>query len=123
MRIVFAEEAFNRKTSPLTSNLNNEFRNILVRCYVWSIVLYGSVTWTVRKMEQKCLESCEMWCWRRMKKIKWSEKATNEQVLERIGEKRILLNSILHRNCLLHDEVEGQMTKSEMSKKKKILAP
>ena len=40
-----------------------------------------------------------MWCWRRMEKIKWSEKVTNEQVLEGIGEKRILLNDILHRKA------------------------
>ena len=56
-----------------------------------------------------------------MEKIKWSEKVTNEQVLERIGEKRTLLNNILHRNanwidhilrsnCLFHDAIEGQMT-------------
>ena len=62
-----------------------------------------------------------MWCWRRMEKIKWSEKVTNEQVLDRIGEKRALLNNILRRktNCirhimrrnfLLHDANEGQMT-------------
>ena len=61
-----------------------------------------------------------MWYWRRMEKIKWSEKVTNEQVLERIGEKRTLLNNILRRkanwighilrrNCLLHDGIEGQM--------------
>ena len=58
-----------------------------------------------------------MLCWRRMKKIKWSEKVTNK-VLERIGEKRTLLNNtpcreanwighILGRNCLLHDDIEG----------------
>ena len=62
-----------------------------------------------------------MWCWRRMEKIKWSEKVTNEQVLDRIGEKRTLINNILRRkanwigyilrrNCLLHDAIEGQMT-------------
>ena len=61
-----------------------------------------------------------MWCWRRMEKIKWSEKVTNEQVLDRVGEKRTLLNNILRRkgnwighilrrNCLLHDPIEGQM--------------
>ena len=55
-----------------------------------------------------------------MEKIKWSEKVTNEQVLGRIGEKRALLNNILRRkanwighilrrNCLLHDDIEGQM--------------
>ena len=45
-----------------------------------------------------------------MEKIKWSEKVTNEQVLERIGEKRTLLNIILRINCLLHDATEGQIT-------------
>ena len=53
-----------------------------------------------------------------MKKIKWSEKAINEEVLERVGEKMTLLNKILcrkfnlighilRRNCLLHDAIEG----------------
>ena len=60
-------------------------------------------------------------CWRRMEKIKWSEKVTNEQVLDRIGEKRTLINNILsrkvnwichilRRNCFLHNAIEGQMT-------------
>ena len=67
------------------------------------------------------LESFEMWSWRRMEKIKWSDKVTNEQVLDRIGEKRTLLNNILRRkanwighilrrNCLRHDAIDGQMT-------------
>ena len=56
-----------------------------------------------------------------MEKIKWSEKVINEQVLDRIGEKRTVINNILlrkanwighilRRNCLLHDAIEGQMT-------------
>ena len=60
-----------------------------------------------------------MWCWRRKEKIKWSEKIINEEILERIGEKRTLINNflsrkakgighILRRNCLLHDDIEGQ---------------
>ena len=75
MRIVIAKEVFNRK-------LNIELKKKLVRCYVWSVALYGSETWTLTKLERKYLESFEMWCWRRMEKIKWSEKITNEQVLE-----------------------------------------
>ena len=54
------------------------------------------------------------------KKIKLSEKVTDEQVLDLIGEKRTLINNILRRkanwighilrrNCLLHDDIEGQM--------------
>jgi hypothetical protein len=38
-----------------------------------------------------------MWCWGKMEKMKWSEKVTNEQVLDHIGEKRTLLNNILCR--------------------------
>ena len=41
-----------------------------------------------------------MWCWRRMEDIKCSEKVTNEQVLERIGEKRTLVNNILRRKSI-----------------------
>jgi hypothetical protein len=59
--------------------------------------------------------------WRRMEKITWSEEVTNHQVIERIGEKRTLINNvqrrkvnwighILRRNCLLRDATEGQMT-------------
>ena len=64
----------------------------MVSCYVWSIALYGLVTWTLRRLEMKYLESFEMWGWKRMDKIKWSEKVTNDQVLERIGEKTFLNN-------------------------------
>jgi hypothetical protein len=96
-----AKEAFNRKILLLTSKHYIELRKKLVRCYVWSIALYGSETWTLRKLEQRYLESFEMWCWRRVEKIKWSEKVTNELVLERIGEKRTLLNNILRRKANL----------------------
>ena len=44
-----------------------------------------------------------MWCWRRMEKIKWSENVTNEQVLERIGDKSTLLYNILRREASFID--------------------
>ena len=49
----------------------------LVICSVWRIALFGSETWTLRKLEQKYLESFEIWCWKRMEKIKWSERVIN----------------------------------------------
>ena len=82
------KEAFNIKIWLLTSKLNIELRKKLVRCSVWSMALYGSDTWTLRKLERKYLESFEISCWRRMEKIKWPEKVTNEH----IGGKRTLLN-------------------------------
>jgi hypothetical protein len=52
------------------------------------IALYGSETWTLRTLDRKYLETFEMRCWRRMEKIKWSEKINNE-VFERIGDEDI----------------------------------
>jgi len=46
-----------------------EMRKKLVKCYIWSIALYGAETWKLRAVDQKHLESFEMWCWRRMEKI------------------------------------------------------
>ena len=53
MRTAIAKEESNRKMSLLTSKLNIELRKKLVRCYVWSIALYGSETWKLRKLERK----------------------------------------------------------------------
>ena len=92
LRIAVDNEAFNRKISLLTSKLTIELRKKLVRCYVWSIVLYSSEIWTLRKLAWKYVESFEMWCWRRMEEIKWSEKVTNEQNVEHIPDKRTLLH-------------------------------
>jgi len=60
--------AFN-KNALFTSIMDLNLRKKLVRCYIWSIALYGVETWTLQKVDQKYLESFEMWCCRRMEKI------------------------------------------------------
>jgi hypothetical protein len=48
---------------------------------IWSMALYGAETWTLRAVDQKHLESFEMWFWRRMEKISWTDHVRNEDVL------------------------------------------
>jgi hypothetical protein len=74
--------------------LDLELRKKLVKCYVWSIVLYGAETWTLRTVGHKHLESSKMWCWRRMEKISWTDHVRNEDVLLRVKEKRNILQEI-----------------------------
>ena len=50
MRIAIAKEAFSSKISHLTSKLNIDLKKKLVRCYVWSIALCGSETWTLKNI-------------------------------------------------------------------------
>ena len=63
-----AKVAFN-KTTLFTSKLDLNLRKKLVKCYIWSMALYGAKTWTLWAADQKHLESFEMWCQRRMEKI------------------------------------------------------
>ena len=74
--------AFNKKKALFTSTLDLELRKKLVKCYIWSIALYGAETWTLRAVDQKHLESFEMWCWRRMENISWTDHVRNEEVLK-----------------------------------------
>jgi hypothetical protein len=63
-----------------TSKLDLNLRKKLVKSYIWSITLCGAETWTTRALDQKYLESFEMWCWRRMEKISWTDRVRNEEI-------------------------------------------
>ena len=69
-----AKGALNRKKNLFANKLDLNLRNKLVKSYMWSIALYGAETWTVQKVDQKYLESLEMWCWRMMEKISWTDR-------------------------------------------------
>jgi hypothetical protein len=94
--------------------------------------LYGAETWTLRAVNQKHLESFEMWCWRRMEKISWTDHVKNEEVLLRVKEQRNILHEIskrkancighiLRRNCLLQGVIEGKIKRGiEVTEKRGI---
>jgi len=58
-RIAMAKAAFNKKRALFTCTLDLELRKKLVKCYIWSVALYGAETWTLRAVDQKHLESFE----------------------------------------------------------------
>jgi hypothetical protein len=98
-RIAMSKVALNKKRTFFTSTLDLELRKKLVKCYIWSIALYGAETWTLRAVHQKHLESFEMWCWRRMEKIRWTDHVKNEDVLLRVEEQRNILHEIRKRKA------------------------
>jgi len=102
------------------------------------IALYGSETWTLPAVDQKHVESFEMWCWRRMEKISWADHVRNEDVLLRVKEQRNVLHEIrkrktnwivhiLRRTCLLQriieEKIKGgiEMTGREGRRRRKLL--
>jgi len=52
------------------------------------MAFYGAETWTLRATDQKYLERFEMWCWRRMEKIRWTDYVRNEEVLLTVNKQR-----------------------------------
>jgi len=119
-RTAMTKAAFNKKRALFTSTLDLELRKKLVKFYIWSIALYGAETWTLWALDQKHMESFEMWCWRRMEKISWTDHVRNEEVLLRVKEQRNILNEIrkwkanwighiLRGNCLLQWVIEGKI--------------
>ena len=119
-----AKAAFSKKNTLSTSKLDLSLRKKLIKCYILSMALYGAETWTLRAADQKYLGSFEMWCWRRMEKISWTDHVRNEEVLLRVNEQRNILHEIrkwkanwighiLSRNCLLKHVIEGKI-KGEM---------
>ena len=92
-----AKETYNRRRSIFCGLLGKELRKRVVKCFVLSVVLYGTETWTLRRNEQKQLEAFELWVWRRMERVKWTHKIKNAVVLERLGEGIIMLELIRKR--------------------------
>ena len=64
---------------------------------MWGIAFYGAETWTLRKADQKYLESFEVLCWRKTKKISWTDRVLNEEVLHRVKEKKGNLHTMKRR--------------------------
>jgi len=133
-----AESSFNRERLFFTSKLDLNLRKKLVKCYIWSIALCGSETWSFRKVDQKYLESLELLCFWRKKKISWTDRVRNEEFLHRAKEERNILHTvkrtkanwigpIVRRNCLLKHVIEGkkerriEVTESWRRRRKQLL--
>jgi len=106
-RIAMAKAAFSKKKKKkkkkkktlFTSKLDLNLRKKLITCYIWSMAFYGAETWTLRAVDQKYLESFEMWCWRRMEMISWTDHVRSEEVLFRVNEHRNILHEIRKRKA------------------------
>ena len=75
--------------------MKTKFR--VLKTYVWSVLLYGCENWTITEALRNRLEAAEMWFIRRMLRISWRAKKTNEFVLKEAGVKRSLNQTIRKR--------------------------
>ena len=78
-------------------NVRIDTKKRLVRALIIPIITYGSESWTMTKKMEKKINACEMWIWRKMLRISWTEKRTNDWVRKTadIVEDESLLQSML----------------------------
>lgn len=97
-RIGIAKSAFESLRRLITNRkISIDTRKRLIRTYVWSTLTYGAETWTVSSAMNDRLSSFEMWCYRRMMRISWIERKTNEEVLRMVSAERELVQIIRKR--------------------------
>lgn len=83
-RIEIAKSTFIKMSKTLTCRkITLNTRKRLMKCYVWSTLLYGAETWSISKAMLHKIRSFEMWCIRKMLKIPWTDRVTNEEAIRR----------------------------------------
>ena len=57
----------------------------LVKAMVFPVVMYGCESWTVKKAECRRIDAFELWCWRRLWRVPWTERRSNQSILKEIS--------------------------------------
>ena len=57
----------------------------LVKALVFPVVIYGCDSWTIKKSEHKRTDAFELWCWRRLLRVPWTPKRSNQSILKEIS--------------------------------------
>lgn len=97
-RIEIARSTFIKMKKLFTSrDINIELRMRMLRCYVFSTLLYGVEAWTLKKDHMDKLRAFEMWCYRRMWRIPWTDRITNAEVLNRMRKECEIIDTIKKR--------------------------
>ena len=59
----------------------------LVNSMVFPVVMYGCEIWTIKKAEHRGIDAFELWCWRRLLRVPWTSKSSNQSILKEISPK------------------------------------
>ena len=68
----------------------------LVKAMVFLVVMYGCESWTVKKAEHRRIDAFELWCWRRLLRVPWTVRRSNQSILKEISPEYSLEGLILN---------------------------
>ena len=67
----------------------------LVKAMVFPVVMYGCESWTIKKAERRRIDAFELWCWRRLLRVPWTARRSNQSILKKISPEYSLEGLIL----------------------------
>ena len=73
------DSIFKSRDITLTTNIH------LVKGMVFPVVMYGCESWTIKKAERQRIDAFELWCWRRLLRVPWTARRSNQSILKEIG--------------------------------------
>ena len=57
----------------------------LVKAIIFPVVVYGCESWTIKKAERQRIDALELWCWRRLLRVPWTARRSNQSILKEIN--------------------------------------
>ena len=57
----------------------------LIKAMIFPVVMYGCESWTVKKAEHRSIDAFELWCWRRLLRVPWTARRSNQSILKEIS--------------------------------------
>ena len=57
----------------------------LVKAMIFTVVMYGYESWTTRKAERRRIDAFELWCWRRLLRVAWTARKSNQSILKEMS--------------------------------------
>ena len=72
----------------------------LVKAIVFPVVMYGCESWTIKKAEHRRIGAFELWCWRRLLRVPWTARRSNQSILNEITSEYSLGGLMLNSNTL-----------------------
>ena len=58
---------------------------LLIKAMVFSVIIYGCKRWSVKKAEHQRIDAFELWCWRRLLRVPWTARRSNQSILKEIS--------------------------------------
>ena len=66
-------------------NISLPTKACLVKAMVFPVVTYGCESWSIKKAERQRIDACELWCWRRLLRVPWTARKSNQSILKKIS--------------------------------------